>query len=308
MLGYMRRLVADTLTRRRDLNGLYQVLYDQVHDLERSTEIRSNATAEAFGRQWRELPSGEYLLSDPWFRQNVDRILCEQEILLAPEWFPGKRVLDAGCGNGRWTYGLSKLGATTTSVDVNDSALEAASAAAADFSNERTFIKSPLEDLDVNVPQGAFDLVFCWGVAHHCVRFNKVLDNLTAAVKPGGVIYLYLYGKETVSLDDELRTFRDRIAYNVLMDDAQRTKFLLRKAHGNRDLVHSMHDIYAPLINRRFTFAETAELLSQRGFTDATQTISHTEVFVRATRGDVDLSPFAREPKKAPYWFEGHNL
>lgn len=308
ILGRIRRTVSDLLTRQRDINALYKVLYDQVHDLDEASEITDGSTVRTFGRQWAELPTGEYLLSDPWFRENVTRILTEQELLLKPEWFAGRRVLDAGCGNGRWSFGLSRLGVNLTSVDANTSALDAAREATAELPNQRRFIQTSLESLDEALAGDRFDLVFCWGVAHHTVRFNDVLDNLCAAVAPGGVLYLYLYGTNTVSADDEIRTFRDRVAYNVLFDDAERMRFLRRKAHGNADLVHSMHDIYAPLINRRFTVEQTAELLALRGFTSTTQTIDHTEVFVRATRGDVDLSAWELPQKRPPYWFEGKHL
>lgn len=308
MLGWIKRRYSDLATQQRDIDALYQVLYDRVHDLDQAAEITDGDTVRAFGRQWSEHAEGEYLLSDPWFKSNVGRILCEQELLLRPDWFASKRVLDAGCGNGRWTYGLSTLGTDLTSVDANDSALVAAREATEGLTNTRRFVRTSLEDLGSALAGEQFDLVFCWGVAHHCVRFNTVLDNLAAAVAPGGMLYLYLYGRDTISAEDELRTFRHRVAYNVLMDDDERRRFLLRKAHGNRDLVHSMHDIFAPLVNRRFTFAQTAAMLAARGFTDAVQTIDHTEVFVRATRGDIDLTQWTLAPKRPPYWFEGKYL
>jgi 2-polyprenyl-3-methyl-5-hydroxy-6-metoxy-1,4-benzoquinol methylase len=246
--------------RARDVDALYKVLYDEVHDLEHAREIRPSATALAFGRQWSDLPEGEYLLSDPWFRENVERILTEQEILLDRNWFKGKRVLDAGCGNGRWAYGFSRLGAEITCADINESALSATRQALAEQTNKRTFVQSALEELGDHVAPGAYDLVFCWGVAHHCVRFNRVLDQLTAAVSPDGVLYLYLYGRESLSIQEDLRLFRERVAYNTVMDEMERERFLLGKARGDRGKLHTVHDIYAPLINRRFAFEEVFAL------------------------------------------------
>lgn len=302
----LRDALKDLATRQRDIDALYKVLYDRVHDLDHALEIRS--TKAAFGRQWAELPEGEYLLSDPWFRENVTRILTEQELLLEPGWFAEKRVLDAGCGNGRWSYGLARLGADLTSLDANDSALEATKRALAGLGNPQRFVKSTLEGLDEAVEPGYFDLVFCWGVAHHTVEFNRVLDNLCSAVAPRGVLYLYLYGSAGIRMSDEMRVFRDRVAYNVLLDDDARERFLLKRAHGDRDKLHSMHDIYAPLINRRFGIDEVRRMLAERGFVDCVQTMRHTEVFVRATRGDVDLTAYSLSPQPGPYWFEGRRL
>jgi 2-polyprenyl-3-methyl-5-hydroxy-6-metoxy-1,4-benzoquinol methylase len=305
VLARVRRGIERLAHRNRDVDALYQVLYDEVHDLDHAREIRPSATALAFSRQWSELPQGEYLLSDPWFKDNVDRILSEQEILLDRSWFKGKTVLDAGCGNGRWAYGLSKLGVDITCVDINESALNATRAALADFSNEQRFVQTPLERLGEHTSREGYDLVFCWGVAHHCVSFNQVLDHLTTAVKPDGVLYLYLYGRESVSMHEDLKVFRERVAYNTLMDDRERERFLLRKARGDRNKVHSAHDIYAPLINRRFMFDEVERMLADRGFTQCVRTVDHPEVFVRATRTGVNLSGVSLPRHSAPYWFQG---
>jgi 2-polyprenyl-3-methyl-5-hydroxy-6-metoxy-1,4-benzoquinol methylase len=269
-----RNWLREEAARRRDVDALYRVLYDEVHDLDHAREIKGSETARAFGRQWADLPEGEYLLSDPWFKEHVDRILSEQELLLDRAWFEGKSVLDAGCGNGRWSYGLSKLGANVTCADINESAIGATRAALAEFSNTQRFVQTPLEELGKHTEPGGYDLVFCWGVAHHCVGFNTVLDQLADAVATGGVLYLYLYGREAVPMAEDLKIFKDRVAYNVLMDDAQRERFLLSKVDGDRNQIHNAHDVYAPLINRRFTFQETVEMLAERGFTQCVRTLS----------------------------------
>lgn len=289
-------------------DGLFRSLYRRAHDLDHAMEFRANSTRAAFSKQWKEHPEGEYLLTDPWFRENVDRVLSEQEILLKRDWFNGKSVVDAGCGNGRWAYGFSKLGANVTCVDQADSALSAARGAIAGFSNNQAFVKSTLEDLDQKLPPESFDLAFSWGVIHHCVSYNRSLRNVARLVKPGGVIYLYLYGRESLPLAEDIQLFKKRFAYNMLMTDKMRTRFLNRVAGGDPNQVHIQHDIYAPIINRRFTFDEVRTQLESLGFTDVTRTIDHTEVFVRATKGDVDLSQWNLAKKQPPYWFQGHNL
>ena len=290
-----------------EVNALYKVLYDQVHDLDQAREISDGSTIAAFAAQWTELPEGEYLLSDPWFRDNVDKILSEQELLLKSDWFAGKQVLDAGCGNGRWAYGFCKLGADVTCVDANTSALAATQAALKGFGNRIGYICSPLEKLNEHVPGASYDLVFCWGVLHHCISFTKSLRNLAAAVRPGGYIYLYLYGRESLPLAEDVEVFKQRVVYNVLLDDSQRTAFLLRKAKGDRNKLNAVHDFYAPLINRRLKFDYIKGALEQLGFSNVLRTISHTELFVRGTRGGAS-DRATLPPKSPPYWFQGRHL
>jgi 2-polyprenyl-3-methyl-5-hydroxy-6-metoxy-1,4-benzoquinol methylase len=309
-LRAIRRRLAKLNPAERELCALYRHLYAQVHDLDNARELRPQGTREAFARQWKDLPQGEYLLSDPWFREHVDAILCRQELLIDPRWFsqPVKRVLDAGCGNGRWAYGFSKLGADVTCVDAAESAIRAAREATAAFSNPRRFIQTPLEALDRMVEPASFDLAFSWGVLHHCESYSTSLRNVAGAVRPGGLIYLYLYGVDSLTGEEELELFRARVKYNVLMDSAARDRFLLKKAGGNPDRVHPLHDIYAPLVNRRFSFEQVENQLAALGFKQITRTIRHTEIFVRAVKGDADYSPYLLGPKSPPYWFEGHYL
>ena len=67
-------------------------------------------TLKSFDSQWAQLPEGGALLTEEWFREHVDTIVAEELLAVRREWFPGREVLDAGCGNGRWTIGLLRLG------------------------------------------------------------------------------------------------------------------------------------------------------------------------------------------------------
>jgi 2-polyprenyl-3-methyl-5-hydroxy-6-metoxy-1,4-benzoquinol methylase len=303
--AYRRRNDLRPWSRRVEMDRLYSLLYDQVHDVDESLQFRRAAsTAEAFRRQWEKLPDGEGLLSDPWFRDNVDSILVEQEILIDRSWFAGKRVLDAGCGNGRWSYGLARLGANVTSVDINQTAVEQTMAATSGFDTERAFLISPLETLNEALDGEQFDLVFCWGVAHHCVSYSRVIANLVEATRSGGVLYLYLYGRESLSREDDVRLFRERMLYNLFMADDAQLAFLTQKAGGDPHRLHLWHDIYAPLINRRFTFHEVKQNLEDLGMADVVRTIDHTELFIRARKSPADGAIPTLNPHPRPYWFE----
>ncbi|HLA76356.1 MAG TPA: class I SAM-dependent methyltransferase, partial [Vicinamibacteria bacterium] len=81
-------------------------------------------TRRSFDYQWAGIPAGDAMLSDPWFIEHADRILAAELLALDPAWFPGRLVLDAGCGGGRWTLGLLRLGCRVLAVDSSPHALQ----------------------------------------------------------------------------------------------------------------------------------------------------------------------------------------
>lgn len=265
--------------------ALYEMLYDQVHDLDDSGPYAARKTQEAFERQWSLLPEGRMLPSDEKFRNDMARILSEEELLVALSWFKGKRVLDAGCGNGRWAYGLGKLGAHVTAVDDSQAAVDETRRALAAFDVEKGFIVSPLEDIRARVGGEKFDLVLCWGILHHCRSFNQAFRAATSLVADGGLFYAYLYGRETLPRAADLKRFRERVYFNTLTSDEERQSFLLRRAGGDRSKLHNVHDIYAPLINRRFEFDDIRDRLETLGFSEVIRTVDHGDLFVRTIKG-----------------------
>ena len=67
------------------------------------------ATRDSFDYQWRNLPEGEAMPSNPAWKSEVGKTICRFADF-PEEWFIGKKVMDAGCGLGRWTYGFGTLG------------------------------------------------------------------------------------------------------------------------------------------------------------------------------------------------------
>jgi len=292
---------------KRELDTLYRLLFNAVNDRENALDIVARQTVETFRHQWADIPDGQFMLSDAWFKAHIESILCEEMLLLKPEWFKGKAILDAGCGGGRWSYGLSRLGAHITAVDINEVAIESTRKAVAPVSTGATFHLTPLEELDACLGERTFDMVFSFGVIHHCKQFNKAFDAVVSKVRDNGVLFLYLYGRESFTLEEDLELFKDRMFYNSIADESDRMEFLKKRAGGNAVCLHQLHDHFAPLINRRFEFEEIRSRLEKAGFSHIERTIDTPELFIRAfkgTKGYETHKTFTLPPKGKPFWFD----
>ena len=294
--------------RSSQIDSIYGALYELANDNDQAAGFAARRTVAAFGLQWAKFPDGKFMLSDPVFKADIERIITEEEILIKRSWFLGKHVLDAGCGGGRWSYGLAKLGAHVMAVDKNLSAIAATRTAVEELGIKAALLQSDLELLHTKLPTESFDLVWSWGVLHHCVSFTGALKSLAMLIKPGGMIYMYLYGRESIDLSNDIQLFKDRLEYNYLPTAEARHAFLLRMAGGDESNIHHIHDIYAPLINRRFDFADVRDILNSIGFTNVERTIDHTELWIRAVKGPdtTVIKQFGLPKKRPPYWFFRH--
>jgi len=95
---------------------------------------------------------------------------------------PGKQVLEAGCGAGRFTEILLKQGAFVSAFDISSAV----------YSNQVNNLNSTRLRLfrgsviDIPIEIESFDIVFCPGVVQHTPNPKETIRSLWAQVKPGG--------------------------------------------------------------------------------------------------------------------------
>lgn len=116
---------------------------------------------------------------------------------IGPEIVRGRRCLDAGCGGGRFTLAMHRMGAAhVVGVDVSADAV-------ADGERRRASLDIFPEDVEfracslLEMPEhwgGRYDFVCSNGVLHHTVNPRKGLAEIHRVMKPEGQGYIYVYG------------------------------------------------------------------------------------------------------------------
>lgn len=106
-------------------------------------------------------------------------------------FFKNKKVLDAGCGGGRYSNAIKFLGAKSViGVDYGDLGLKVAKR---NYSKNKN-IKFQKEDiLNMSFKDNTFDVVYSNGVIHHSTDLKKGIREVVRVCKKGGYIWLYLY-------------------------------------------------------------------------------------------------------------------
>ena len=145
----------------------------------------TRATAESFGLEW--TTHGELA----WLYASEADLWREFETFrIPPDVFQGKRVLDAGCGMGRWSYAAVKSGARhVVGFDLHDG-VQAAKALAHGV-GRADFLKASI--LALPFQEESFDSVVSIGVLHHTGDTHGAIRALFPVLRPGGWLFVQLY-------------------------------------------------------------------------------------------------------------------
>ncbi len=113
-----------------------------------------------------------------------------KEIISA--YIKGKKVMDLGCGSGRYSIALSMAGAEkVVGVDFNKKAFENAQKILSQKKLNVEFVEADI--LNLPFEDQSFDFVFSNGVLHHTASLEKGLDQLVRVLRGGGKSFIYLY-------------------------------------------------------------------------------------------------------------------
>lgn len=248
-------------------------------------------TKASFDFQWAEIPAGRYMLENPQFRQEATGYVCEFTGLPA-QWFKGKSVIDAGCGLGRYSWALCQLGARVLSLDQSDHGLARTAEACRAFPGHRVMKVDLLKELDLDEQ---VDLVWSFGVLHHTGDTYGAFKRVAKWVKPGGFIYLMLYGKPREGFASDYAEINEydewrRRTRNMDLREKLGAVAAHMRAGGFRvpgeEHIHGYFDAISPPINDLYVFEEVESWLLAAGFTDIRQTVATRNLHIIATRGE----------------------
>ncbi|WP_145366221.1 class I SAM-dependent methyltransferase [Stratiformator vulcanicus] len=135
---------------------------------------------ESFGRQWTTYDVAH---------DEEDRATFQAKTGVSLDELKGLKVLDAGCGGGRYCKIAGEAGASVVGVD-HTQAVDKAQILCGHLPDV-SFVQGDLKRLPFE--PGSFDFVFSIGVMHHDADTRKVFDAVANMVRPGGRYSAWLY-------------------------------------------------------------------------------------------------------------------
>lgn len=148
--------------------------------------------AASFGMQWNRFRKTQ-LDSASGTGLSAERFYAETG--WSKEWLPGKLVLDAGCGAGRFLEVAAASGAHAVGVDIS-SAADAAKLSVAPFPGAEV-VQASLFALPFK--PGVFDAVYCIGVLQHTPDPGRAMRALPRVLKPGGKVAVVAYERRLLT-------------------------------------------------------------------------------------------------------------
>ena len=221
-------------------------------------------TVATFERQWRSYGGLRRIFGKDRAQMGANLVGARMGARIDAAWYRGKRVLDAGCGHGRYLAAFAALGAQVVGLDAG----RGPEAAGVDLADPRlTVVQGSV--LRLPFRDGAFDLVFSDGVIHHTPDPRAAYLELARVVKPGGAVYVWVYPREgawreaVFGLARAVTTRLPGPAMRVLAFALAPLTLAVRSYSGTRwgratwaECAQVVHDWLAPPLQSHHTFAQ----------------------------------------------------
>jgi SAM-dependent methyltransferase len=209
------------------INGIPRMLpdslFDRLYHYHSDYFSRYGLRARRFTKNQREYDDKKRTLDSFSFQWNTFGEIYnnyEKDFLdyikpIGADFFRGKLGLDGGCGFGRHLCFAAKYGAEMVGLDLSE-AVEAA------YRNNKELKNVHIVQGDIYKPpfrENTFDFCYSIGVLHHLPDPPSGFRSLARFVKPGGVMFAWIYGPRqgvSESVTVFLRKFTTRMNYKAL--------------------------------------------------------------------------------------------
>ena len=278
----------DAFEREGDVNGAFTEQFNKAsHILEtaKNSGIISKATSDIksprFGEHFEKDVSG--LFSDIWvdmtddiyFDETYD-FTCERlekNGINPKSFFENKIVVDCGCGSGKFSATIARLGAKEViGVDIGEKGLEFArqQAQKVSYGERMRFVRGSL--LSIPLEDNSVDMVWSNGVIHHTLDYDKCVEEFSRVTRQGGDLFLYVNGRFGLFelLQDTLRKSMENVPRNLMQT------YLKTLGVNSGRLYWIMDCCYAPYEWR--SKRQVVSLLEDNGYTKIKQLTRGVEI------------------------------
>ena len=176
------------------------------------------------------------------------------------DWLKGKKGLDSGCGGGRYTVALAELGAAkVTGIDYGRDNIKDAKRRSKSAGIEKVNFRHA-DVLNIPYADNSFDFAFSNGVLHHTTDPMRGIQELVRVLKPGGKIWIFLYGKSLWwEMMDVLRLLSEKAP-------GQRTQHVMQlMGYAPNRIFKFMDSLYVPIIES-YSASQMERMLKRAGF------------------------------------------
>ena len=196
--GFLINFVSKYRGRLEKLNG--SLRKSKIDFIETDYQIRLK-TIEYFGYEWKkfsnwgwfeegDIPKGDRIKYTGGFISNVISAFKSKSMMKEGDLAEGKLILDAGCGNGRFSNQAAKYGAEVIGVDIGTGAVEAACENTRGKDNiyivQGDLFKLPFK-------KSIFDTAFSIGVLMHTGDAYRAFKSIASHIKAEGIFTTHVY-------------------------------------------------------------------------------------------------------------------